>query len=174
MPEPVVADTTDAGTLRPKLKPLPKAGTHFQPMQLDDFDFEVHMPEDCSPEDPITLFTQYYNQSIVDTIVSATNSYQREVPDNEAKSGSRAAAWEPTCRKEIYLYLAFCIYMTVFPTNCLEDYWSTKQLTPFHPITKLFSRNRFQELRRRFRIHEDENAHLYQKVNFSLNLSVLS
>lgn len=44
-------------------------------MQLDDFDFEIHMPEDCSPDDPITFFTQYYTLDIVDAIVLATNSY---------------------------------------------------------------------------------------------------
>ena len=75
MSEPVVADTTDAGTLRPKLKPLPKAGTKFKPIQLNDFDFEVHIPEDCSLEDPISLFIQYYTPDIIDTIVSATNAY---------------------------------------------------------------------------------------------------
>ena len=57
MPELVVADTTDVGTLRPKLKPLPKAGAYFQLIQLDDFDFEVHILEDYFLEDPITLFT---------------------------------------------------------------------------------------------------------------------
>ncbi|KAL5326760.1 hypothetical protein ACEPPN_004449 [Leptodophora sp. 'Broadleaf-Isolate-01'] len=70
-----VADPTDAGTLRPKLKVLPKAGTHFQPIKLDDFDYEVHMPEDCSLEDPISLFIQYYNSDIIKAIVSATNAY---------------------------------------------------------------------------------------------------
>ncbi|KAL5318233.1 hypothetical protein ACEPPN_013292 [Leptodophora sp. 'Broadleaf-Isolate-01'] len=70
-----VADPTDVGTLRPQLKVLPNAGTHFQPMRLDEFEYEVHMPEDYSPEDPISLFIQYYNPDIVKAIVLATNTY---------------------------------------------------------------------------------------------------
>ena len=113
-----VADPTDAGTLRPQLKVLPNAGTHFQPMRLDEFEYEVHIPEDCSPEDPISLFILYYNPDIVKAIVLATNTYQRDA----RTPGSRAAAWEPTTSKEIYLYLAFCIYMTVYPLNSIEGY----------------------------------------------------
>jgi hypothetical protein len=109
MPEDIVADPTDAGTLRPKAKPLQRKGTNFQPMQLDDFDFEIHLPDHCSPEDPITLFTQYYSPNIVDAIVIATNSYQRLLSDDKLGPESRAAGWYDTCREEIYLYLAFCI-----------------------------------------------------------------
>ena len=44
-------------------------------MELDDFDFEVYMLEDYSPEDPISLFIQYYSLDIVNAIVLATNAY---------------------------------------------------------------------------------------------------
>ncbi|KAL5331212.1 hypothetical protein ACEPPN_000741 [Leptodophora sp. 'Broadleaf-Isolate-01'] len=57
MPEHAVQDPTDAGTLRPNAEPLQRTGTTFHPMELEDSDFEVHMPENCSLEDPITLFT---------------------------------------------------------------------------------------------------------------------
>ena len=52
MPEDVQADPTDPGTLRPKVKPLQKKGTQFQPMEIDEFDLEIHLPEDCSPAGP--------------------------------------------------------------------------------------------------------------------------
>ena len=75
MAEYATHDPTDVGTLRPNAEPLQNTGATFHPIELEDFDFEVHLPEDCSPEDPISLFTQYYNEDIIDVIVLATNSY---------------------------------------------------------------------------------------------------
>ncbi|KAG4427093.1 hypothetical protein IFR05_017424, partial [Cadophora sp. M221] len=164
MPEDSISDPTDVATRRPKAPPLEKMGTEFEPLKLDEFDFEIYLPKNYSSDDPITLFTQYYTPDIVDKIVLATNSYQRPLPDDELKPWSRAAAWEPTTRKEIYLYLAFCIYMTIYPLNKIDDYWSKKKLSPFHPITKIFSRNRFQELRRRFRVCVDDDLDLYKRT----------
>jgi hypothetical protein len=164
MPEIAVPDPTDLGTLRPLAEPLNKKGAQFKPMEIDDFDFEVHLPESCSPDDPITLFTQYYNEDMIDTIVSATNSYQPALEPYELKPQSRFKDWYNTCRSEIYLYLAVCIYMTVYPLNRIEDYWSTNPLTPFHPISKAIERNQFQALRRRFRVSNEEDIHLFQRV----------
>lgn len=120
MPASVVPDPTNAGTLRPNEKPLAKKRTHFETMDLPDFDLELHLPKDVSPDDPITLFTQYYTPEIVDRMVEATNAYKREIPLDIVKS--RSSKWYPTTRKELYLFLAFCIYMTIVPMNKISDY----------------------------------------------------
>jgi hypothetical protein len=70
-------DPTDKGTLRPNAKPLQKAGDRFEPMQLPDWDCEIHLPEDTSPDDPISLFSLYYSPKIIDMIVDKTNEYMR-------------------------------------------------------------------------------------------------
>ena len=81
MPEDIINDPTDKGTKRPNAKPLLKAGHQFIPMILPDFEFDITLPDDVSPDDLITLFTMYYTLEIIDTIVQYTNQYQREPRD---------------------------------------------------------------------------------------------
>lgn len=50
---------------------------------------------------------------------------------------------EPTCAKEIYIYLAIRIYMMIHIENEIENYWNTKVYKPNHPISKYISKNRF-------------------------------
>jgi hypothetical protein len=69
MPEETVFDPTDKGTLRPNAKPLRKKGDAFKPMELPAFGWEITLPENVSPEDPITLFTMYYTPEIIDIMV---------------------------------------------------------------------------------------------------------
>jgi hypothetical protein len=82
MLEDTVFDSTDKGTLRPDAKPLRAKGDAFYPMKLPDFDWEITLLENTSPDDPITLFTIYYTPEIIDIIVKKTNEYAREPADN--------------------------------------------------------------------------------------------
>ena len=55
--------------------------------------------------------------------------------------------------------------MTLNVQNEITDYWSTsKEARPFHPISRYMSRNRFQELYMRFRIHRSREKGVYEKV----------
>ena len=102
MPDATVFDSTDKGTLRPNKDPLRKQGSSFKPMQLPQFGWEITLPEDVSPDDPITLFTIYYTPKIIDLIVEKTNNYMRKPPD-ESGPYARANNWYPICRGEIYM-----------------------------------------------------------------------
>jgi hypothetical protein len=75
MPEDTVFDSTDKGTLRPNENLLCNQGDLFKPMQLPDWGWEINLPNNISPDNPITLFTLYYMPEIVDLIVKKTNSY---------------------------------------------------------------------------------------------------
>ena len=92
MPEDTVFDSTDKGTLCPNTKPLLKKGDAFKPMGLPNFGWEINLPNDVSPDDPITLFTMYYTPEIINLIVEKTNEYQRE-PQDDSCSRARANAW---------------------------------------------------------------------------------
>jgi hypothetical protein len=81
MPDATVFDSTDKGTLRPNEDPLQKQGSAFKPMQLPQFGWEITLPEDVSPDDPITLFTMYYTPEIIDLIVKKTNDYIQKPQD---------------------------------------------------------------------------------------------
>ena len=89
MPEFTVFDPTDKGTLRPDKEPLESIGEKFVPIKLSHFDWEIHLPEDISPDDPITLFTIYYTPEIMDMIVQNTNNHARE-PKDDSRPYARA------------------------------------------------------------------------------------
>ena len=163
MPEDTVFDPTDKGTLRPNAKPLRVKGDAFYPMKLPDFDWEITLPENTSPDDPITLFTMYYTPEIIDIIVEKTNSYLRE-PKDESCPHARADKWYPTSCGEIYTYFAVRIYMTLFVCNKIADYWNTKDFTPNHPISDYMSRDRFQELYIRVRLAGSKAIGPYARV----------
>src|SRR5882757_9674173 len=163
MPDDTVFDPTDKGTLRPNEDPLRKQGSTFKPMQLPEFGWEITLPEDVSPDDPITLFTMYYTPKIIYLIVEKTYNYMRK-PQDESCPYARANDWYPTCCGEIYIYLAIRIYMSLHVDNEIADYWTTKDMTPEHPITKYLSRNRFQELHIRVRFHGNQEQGPYEKV----------
>jgi hypothetical protein len=109
MPEDTVFDPTNKGTLCPNAKPLQKKGDAFQPMQLPDFGWEITLPENASPDDPITLFTLYYTPEIIDLIVEKTNKYVRNLKTilalvHEQMSGIRHAAGR-------YISTLLCVYI---------------------------------------------------------------
>jgi nitric oxide reductase large subunit len=155
MPDATVFDSTDKGTLRPNEDPLHKQGSTFKPMQLPQFGWEITLPEDVSPDDPITLFTIYYTPRIIDLIVEKTNTYLRK-PQDDSTPCTRANAWYLTSRREIYIYLAIRIYMSLYIENEIADYWDTNNMTPEYPITKFLSRNRFQELHIYMRFYRNQ------------------
>jgi hypothetical protein len=78
MPEDTTFNSTNKGTLRPDAKPLRMKGDTFTPMQLPNFSWEITLPENVSPNDPITLFTMYYTPEIINMIIKKINNYMRE------------------------------------------------------------------------------------------------
>jgi hypothetical protein len=62
--------------------------------------------------------------------------------------------------------------MTLYVCNEIADYWNTKDFTPDHPITSYMSKDRFQELHMRVRIHEEEAKGPYAKVSNSLSFAL--
>jgi hypothetical protein len=112
MPNDTIFDSTDKGTLRPNKDPLRKQGSAFKPMQLPQFGWEITLPEDVSPDNPITLFTIYYTPEILDLIVEKTNNYMRK-PQDESSPYIRVNNWYLIYYREIYIYLAIRIYMTL-------------------------------------------------------------
>jgi hypothetical protein len=167
MPEDTLFDSTDKGTLRPNEDPLQKKGDAFKPMKLPYWDWEIILPENVSPDDPITLFSMYYTPEIIDLIVKKTNEYRRE-PRDDSCPRARADDWYPTCSGEIYIYFAIRIYMTLHIENEISDYWKTSKNGPIHPIRNYMSRDRFQELHIRMRVHGEEAEGVYAKVSNTL------
>lgn len=171
MPENTRADTTDSGTRRPDAPEISGQGTKFIPMKIPRRYFKIHLPEGVSPNDPISIFLLYYPPKIIDIIVQRTNEFNRE-PEHPDTLFARANNWFPTSRPEIYTYLGMRIYMMINPLPEIADYWSTSKLKPQHPISERMSRDRFQELHIRYRIHSAETKGTYRKACFSIGLRV--
>jgi hypothetical protein len=163
MLEDTVFDSTDRGTLWPNAPPLRAKGDVFVSMQLPDFRWEISLPENTSPDDPITLFTMYYTPEIMDIIVKRTNEYTRE-PINDLHPRALANQWYPTCRGELYVFFVIRIYMTLVVLNEISDYWDTSNTTPDHWVMTHILRERFQELHIRVRLAEKDAQGLYAKV----------
>lgn len=163
MPEGTEPDPTDRGTQRPNLRPLPRKGDRFIPMKCPNFEMEITLPPDTSPDDPISLFTLYYSPEIIESIVRYTNNVRRK-PQDPSQSHARANAWYPTCTEELYLYFAIRVYMTEFPLDEIASYWSSNKLYPQHRLMRYMSRDRFQELHMRYRVAPPGHQDLWGRV----------
>jgi hypothetical protein len=151
MLENTVPDPTDQRTQRLNAPPLQKKGDKFISLECPDFEAKITLLIDVSPDNPITLFTLYYTPEIIDQIVRHTNNAPQTAQD-PTRPHAQAKLWYPTCAKEIYLFLAIRIYMTLFPQDKVADYWSTSKLFPQHEITRYMSRDRYQELHIRYQV----------------------
>ncbi len=75
MPKDTIFNSTNKGTLRPNKDPLQTKGEAFKPMQLPNWGWEIMLPENVSPDNPIMLFILYYTPEIIELIVKKTNKY---------------------------------------------------------------------------------------------------
>jgi hypothetical protein len=103
MPELIVFDSTDKGTLRLDEEPLESTGDKFVLIKLPHFGWEIYPLENTFLDDLITLFIMYYISEIMDMIVEYTNNYIRELKDNTWPY-SRANEWYLTNRGELYVF----------------------------------------------------------------------
>jgi hypothetical protein len=69
MRENIENDLINSATKRPNSPLFQKSGSYFIPMELDDFGYEITLPDYISPDDPISLFTLYYTPELVKKIV---------------------------------------------------------------------------------------------------------
>ena len=106
----------------------------------------------------------YYTPEIIDLIVEKINEHVRK-PRDDSCPRARVNAWYPTSRGEIYVYFAIRIYMTLYESNEISDYWDIRDFTPMHPVCKEMSRDRFQELHMRVRLAGKEAVGPYAKVS---------
>lgn len=155
MPVNTVYDPTDKGTLRPNDAPIHQAGKAFIPLSVEYRPTQITLPEGVDPLKPITLFLLYYNKEIIQSIVDATNAYQRKVGD---AARPRGGDWWDTNPQEIYLYTALRVYMTLHVENEIVTYWETSKLGAIHTIMESLPVDRFQELHIRFRLGLDAST----------------
>ena len=151
----VQPDSTDKGTLRPKRKPLQKAGDNFIPMDVPEFTSRVMLPSGVTPLDALSIFSLFFPDQILDTIVESTNQSAIQIPGPN-QLHSRAYIWVPLTCRELKTYLAVIIYMGLYEERQIEDYWSIDDFTPFHIVCKYIALHRFQAIYRRIKMQSSE------------------
>jgi hypothetical protein len=149
----VQPDPTDAGTVRPKEKPLKKRGTCFDPLDYPDFDFHINLPPHAQPHDAFSIFNLFFTWPVLEYIVQNTNKNERR-PKKEGQPNARALRWYELTVEELMIYLGIVIYMGLHHENRIASYWSQASNTPNHPITQYMARNRWEEIHIRLGISE--------------------
>jgi hypothetical protein len=139
---------------KPPPKPwlLPK----FEPLTIDDFDDhgKPNLPPDVDPHNPFQLFSLFFTEEIMDKLVEWTNEYAELHPTPKEKAPKeRAWPWQPTCREELYAYLAVLIHMGLTSESCIEDYWGDLDTHGVkHVVKKYMGLQKFEQLDRYFRV----------------------
>lgn len=94
---------------------------------------------------PCTIFSLFFTDTVLSDLAVNTNAYA-EFKEGGALGGSHH--WEDTTPDELRVFLAIIIYMGIFKSTAIEDYWSSSPDYPQHTITNFMSLTRFQQLKR--------------------------
>ncbi|XP_013139283.1 PREDICTED: piggyBac transposable element-derived protein 4-like isoform X2 [Papilio polytes] len=97
---------------------------------------------------PLAIFSQIWDQPLMESIVASTNQYAWEtiVKYTETESGippkSRLHSWDETSVDELYRLIAVIILMSICVRNRIDEYWSTGTLG-MPEFRKIMSINRY-------------------------------
>nr|XP_053627819.1 piggyBac transposable element-derived protein 4-like isoform X2 [Cherax quadricarinatus] len=108
------------------------------------------------PECPITnksleleYFQLYFDEPLMNLIVTQTNKYYRYVMDNtHVAESSRLHRWKDTTVAEMYIFLATVMLMPHIYKHSIAQYWSTDYYISTPIFRDLLSCNRFKLLLR--------------------------
>ena len=108
------------------------------------------LPEHVA-RDPYSIFSLFFGDDILQTLVNYTNEYAAEHSSEEDKPFARK--WIPTTVPELRTYIATYIYMGIHQESSIADYWNEDPAKPLHPeITKHIGLKRWQQINRVLRI----------------------
>ena len=93
------------------------------------------------PQDPLGLFSLFFDSDLVSLIVKETNRYAEQELRGTEKSWS-------TDTDEISAYMGFMILMGINRLPEIRDYWSVNENLRYAPIADRISRDRFEEITR--------------------------
>ena len=72
----------------------------------------------------------------MDKLVKWTNKFKELYPPDKEKEYLQV--WEPTCKEELYMYLAVLIYIGITSESCIEDYWGDLNTNGTEHIVKKY------------------------------------
>jgi hypothetical protein len=138
-------------TCRPVFDPVRDSARVFTPLVMTLVEPLVQP----LPSTPLSLIQQFIPISLVEKWVRYTNEAPSPGPEGPPQQHSRQLDWKPTTISEIYLWLAYLIYIGIHRESRYSSHWEAPkpgQQLPSHPIIKFMPKDRFWQLQRRIRI----------------------
>ena len=177
MPRKRVSDDIDHVPIDPKPSRIPKkkpppppSPPKHVPILINNPLFHGHsqLPEHIKLDDVYSIFCLFFSDEILFNICQNTNQYAEFYPSKDDKLYARK--WYPTTVSELRAYLGAWIWMGVFPSSEVEDFWnSSPRKGPVHKqLREAISLKRWQQIDRFFHISspQDPNTTLQKETPF--------
>ena len=118
-----------------------------------------YLPDTVTPDDPYEIFSLFFSNEAIQTLVSHTNKYAFQYPGPE-----RGRRWFPTTVKEFRAYLGVSIWMGLHIESSIPEFWNMDPIKgPLHEqVFRHISLTRWQQIDRFFHIsepHAPEHGH---------------
>jgi len=97
---------------------------------------------------PSRFFKLFFHDEILEAMKNNTNDYARM--KGAGREGHRR--WKDMSVPELKIFLGLIIYMRVFKSARVGDYWRRDGIFPQHNIARFMGLNRFEQLKRFFHI----------------------
>ena len=131
----------------PKPWPLPK----FKPLPITRPFTHGHglLPDTIPYDDPYAIFSLFFTESTLQTLVQHTNEYTFLYPGPE-----KTRVWKPTTVNEFRAFLGVSIWMGLHVESGIKDFWNTDPLKGciHYQVLKSMSLKRWQQIDRFFHV----------------------
>lgn len=131
---------------------------------LKHFDFLVDpvgpidaIREDYLVKSPVDFFNLFFNNDVVNLIVTETNRYAQQKISAGIQQKSRLQRWKDTNEDEIRIFFSLCLWMGLARFPKIVDYWRKSNLYS-NEFSKKMPRNRFELLLRVLHFSNNEDA----------------
>ena len=102
--------------------------------------------------DPMDIFSLFFDSTLVELIVTETNTYAKLCLESEGKQ----TTWSTT-EEKIQASFGFQILMGLNHKPEIRDYWSRDELPHYAPIASRISRDRYEEISRYIHFVDNES-----------------
>ena len=123
---------------------------------------------------PIEIFNQFFDDSIMEIIVTETNRYaQQIVSSRQIRRSSRMNRWKDITKEEMETFLGIILVTGLIKYPKMEDYWSLDPIY-YHPLFHQIgmSYNRFSLILKNWHVannlEAEEGDRLHKIANFAL------
>src|SRR2546421_2719091 len=148
----------------------------FEAMELENTrgsSQNLHTIDSSNPED---LFSLFFTDLVLDRIVRCTNLNAERVRADPVAARAKnirfhdslnQRPWKPVTSSEVRAYLGILIYMGIYTTPDINDYWNTSEEDrPIHrPVRKTMSRNRWKQIDRYLHIWDPALDKLFERAD---------